>query len=234
MPIFKLCLLKNKIMEVLIMGSSVRKTSAKISKLLKDTISLDPSVDSKDVIPQVAEQTLRSRKTKSYFGDKDFAILAGGGFACLKKAKEIGFDNFLQEYNIVSEKLNFIEVQKIIETILDKIEEERGEIDSLMILSAFQSTMTKMLLNKLDEPEEFLNSFCETFITMVIREDASEELTAAFKDTSVDILNKNIEDFAEKYVHINFSDIINQCNKGEIQVEQLIIKMQDKLGKTKE
>lgn len=216
------------------MGSSVRKTSAKIKKLLKETIDLNPTVDCKEVIPQVAEQTLRSRKTKAYFGDKDFAVLAGGGFACFKKAKEIGFDSFLQEYNIATDKLTIIEVQKIIETILDKIEDERGEIDSLMILSAFQSTMTKMLLNKLDEPEEFLNSFCQIFITMVIREDASEELTTAFKDASVDELNKNIEEFALNYVHEKFSTLINQCNKGEIQIEELIKKMQEKLGKVKE
>lgn len=103
-----------------------------------------------------------------------------------------------------------------------------------MILSAFQSTMTKMLLNKLDEPEEFLNSFCQIFITMVIREDASEELTTAFKNATVDELNKNIEEFALNYVHEKFSQLINQCNKGEIQIEELIKKMQEKLGKVKE
>lgn len=70
------------------MGSSVRKTSAKIKKLLKETIELNPSVDCKEVVPQVAEQTLRSRKTKGYFGDKDFVVLAGGGFSCFKRQQQ--------------------------------------------------------------------------------------------------------------------------------------------------
>ena len=134
------------------MGSSVRKTSAKIKKLLKDTIELNPSVDCKEVIPQVAVETLRSKKTKGYFGDKDFVVLAGGGFACFKRVKEVGLDTFLQDYNIQREELTVIEVQKIIEVILDRIEEENGEIDSILILSAFQSAMANMLLGKLTEP----------------------------------------------------------------------------------
>lgn len=216
------------------MGSSVRKTSDKIKKLLKESIDLNPNLDSKEVIPEVAIQTLRSKKTKGYFGDKDFVALAGGGFACFRKVKEVGFDNFLQEYNINNEKLSVIEVQRIIESILDNIEDESGEIDSLMILSAFQSAMTKMLLNKLDDPEAFLNSFCETFITMVIREDASEELTEAFKNTSSATINTNIEEFSREYVLKNFQELIKKCNHGEIQIEELIQKMQDKLATSKE
>lgn len=216
------------------MGSSVRKTTDKIKKLLKETIELNPTADCKDVIPKVAEQTLRSKKTKNYFGDKDFAVLAGGGFACFKRAKEVGLGNFVQEYDIKIEKLSIIEAQKIIESILNKIEEENGEIDSLLILSAFQSAMTKMLLSKLTDPAEFLSLFCETFITMVIREDASEELTNAFRNTSSDIFNKSIEEFSANYVKDNFAELIYQCNNGDIEIEGLIQKMQDKLGKSKE
>lgn len=213
------------------MGSSVRKTSAKIKKLLKESIELNPSIDCKEVIPKVATETLRSKKTKGYFGDKDFVVLAGGGFACFKKVKELGIDRFLQEYDIQDKKITVIEVQKIIESILNKIEDENGEIDSLMILSAFQSAMTKMLLDKLVEPEEFLNIFCETFIIMVIREDASEELCDAFKDTSLDTLDKDIETFSHNYVQSNFSYLISECNKGILQIDELIQKLQEKLSK---
>lgn len=179
------------------MGSSVRKTSAKIKKLLKDTIELNPSVDCKEVIPQVAVETLRSKKTKGYFGDKDFVVLAGGGFACFKRVKEVGLDTFLQDYNIQREELTVIEVQKIIEVILDRIEEENGEIDSILILSAFQSAMANMLLGKLTEPTEFLSIFCEIFISMIIREDANEALTSMFRDISTETFNKSIEEFSK-------------------------------------
>ena len=213
------------------MGSSVRKTSAKIKKLLKDTIELNPSVDCKEVIPQVAVETLRSKKTKGYFGDKDFVVLAGGGFACFKRVKEVGLDIFLQDYNVQREELTVIEVQKIIEIILDKIEEENGEIDSILILSAFQSAMANMLLGKLTEPTEFLSIFCEIFISMIIREDANEALTSMFKDTATETFNKNIEEFSKKYVKENFMELIENCSNGEIQIEELIKKLQDTLNK---
>ena len=205
------------------MGSSVRKTSAKIKKLLKDTIELNPSVDCKEVIPQVAVETLRSKKTNGYFGDKDFVVLAGGGFACFKRVKEVGLDTFLQDYNIQREELTVIEVQKIIEVILDRIEEENGEIDSILILSAFQSAMANMLLGKLTEPTEFLSIFCEIFISMIIREDANEALTSMF--------NKSIEEFSKRYVKENFMVLIENCSNGEIQIEELIKKLQDTLNK---
>ena len=213
------------------MGSSVRKTSEKIKKILKDTIELNPTVECNEVIPQVAVETLRSKKTKGYFADKDFVALAGGGFACFKKAKEIGIDKFLQEYDVKDEKLTVIDAQKIIESILDKIEEQNGEIDSSLILVAFQSAMTKMLLNKLTDPAEFLIVFCEIFISMVIREDANEALIASFKESSVEILDKNIADFSQSYVKENFSGLIEKCNNGEFQVDELIQKLQDTLNK---
>ncbi len=213
------------------MGSSVRKTSAKIKKLLKDTIELNPSVDCKEVIPQVAVETLRSKKTKGYFGDKDFVVLAGGGFACFKRVKEVGLDTFLQDYNVQREELTVIEVQKIIEVILDRIEEENGEIDSILILSAFQSAMANMLLGKLTEPTEFLSIFCEIFISMIIREDANEALTSMFRDTSTETFNKSIEEFSKRYVKENFMVLIENCSNGEIQIEELIKKLQDTLNK---
>ena len=213
------------------MGSSVRKTSAKIKKLLKDTIELNPSVDCKEVIPQVAVETLRSKKTKGYFGDKDFVVLAGGGFACFKRVKEVGLDTFLQDYNIQREELTVIGVQKIIEVILDRIEEENGEIDSILILSAFQSAMANMLLGKLTEPTEFLSIFCEIFISMIIREDANEALTSMFRDISTETFNKSIEEFSKRYVKENFMVLIENCSNGEIQIEELIKKLQDTLNK---
>lgn len=216
------------------MGSSVRKTSAKIKKLLKETLASNPNTDSKEVIPHVAEQTLRSKKTKGYFGDKDFVVLAGGGFACFKKAKEVGFDIFIQEYNVDVERLTLTETQKIIEAILDGIEEDNGDIDSVILLTAFQSAMTDMLMKKLTDPAEFLYVFCTNFITMIIREDICEALTSEFKKTSAEVINESIQSFSDTYVKKNFASLINECNKGEIKIEELLRKMQEKLGKDKE
>ena len=86
-------------------------------------------------------------------------------------------------------------------------------------------------MNKLAEPSEFLKVFCETFITMIIREDANEALTTYFKDTSAETFNKNIEAFAKKYVEYNFTDLILRCSNGEIEIKELIQKLQDTLNK---
>lgn len=114
---------------------------------------------------------------------------------------------------------------------MDKIEEENGEIDSILILSAFQSAMSNMLLGKLTDPTEFLSIFCEIFISMIIREDANEALTSMFKDTATETFNKNIEEFSKKYVKENFMELIENCSNGEIQIEELIKKLQDTLNK---
>lgn len=208
------------------MGSSVRKTSAKIKKMLQEVTEANPTIDCKEVIPQVAEQTLRSKKTKNYFGDKDFVVLAGGGFACFKKASEVGFVKFCDEYEIKYEKVTLIEVQKIIGLIIDEIEEEKGDINSSIILTAFQSAMTEMLLNELTDPIKFLFLFCSKFIAMVIREDINEELSAAFKNVKIEDVDKRIKDYADEYVKNNFEKLIEQCGNNEIQIEELIQKMQ--------
>ena len=136
-----------------------------------------------------------------------------------------------KDYNIQREELTVIEVQKIIEVILDRIEEENGEIDSILILSAFQSAMANMLLGKLTEPTEFLSIFCEIFISMIIREDANEALTSMFRDISTETFNKSIEEFSKRYVKENFMVLIENCSNGEIQIEELIKKLQDTLNK---
>lgn len=212
------------------MGSSVRKTSEKIKGLLKKTVELNPSMECKEVIPQIVEETLRSKKTKNYFADKEFAVLAGCGFACFKKANEVGFDKFLLDYEVNDKKLTVIEIQKIIESILGEIEDENGEIEDGIILPAFQSAMANMLLNELTDPVEFLNIFCETFIHMLIREEVNEALISVFQNTSEEEFDKDIKEFSKKYVEENFSESIMKCNNGEIEIKELIQRLQDILS----
>lgn len=216
------------------MGSSVRKTSEKIKKLLKESIDMTPDIDSKDLVPQVAVETLKSKKTKNYFSDKDFIILVGGGFSCFKKIREVGYDSFLKVYDLKDDKLTLVDVQKIIESILDNIEVQSGEIDSSLILSAFQSAMTYMLLKELSDPKEFLVEFCERFIKMLVREEACEELMEAFSTVSEIDLDKQIADFSVTYVKDNFLDLIDECNNGNIKIDELIKRMQEKLKNPKE
>ena len=97
-----------------------------------------------------------------------------------------------------------------------------------MIFSAFQTTMTQMLLNGMTNPEDFLTLFCEKFITLIIREEAGEELLDTFKNTTNENFNKPIEDFAKKYVREKFSSHIKKCDSQE-QITDLIKQLQAEL-----
>lgn len=210
------------------MGSSVRKTSQKIRKMLNEAVQEDPNTNIADIIPNVAEQTLRSKRAKGYFGDKDFIALAGGGIACFKKVSTIGFENFLREYSLEPGRLSVIDATKIVESILNSIEEDNGEIESPLIFSAFQTTMTQMLLNGMTNPEDFLTLFCEKFITLIIREEAGDDLLTIFKNATNENLNKSVENFAKEYVRNKFLVHIKQCNNLE-NITELIKQLQAEL-----
>lgn len=126
------------------------------------------------------------------------------------------------------DRLSVIDATKIVESILNSIEEDTGEIESPLIFSAFQTTMTQMLLNGMTNPEDFLTLFCEKFITLIIREEAGEELLNTFKNATNENFNKPIEDFAKKYVQEKFLSHIKQCDSQE-HITDLIKQLQAEL-----
>lgn len=211
------------------MGTSVRKTSEKIKKLLKDTLQENPQITVEAIVPEVANETIKARKTKSYFGDKDFLVLAGGGLSYFRKIAIIGYDGFVREHEYNPETISVIEIQKIIETILDKIEQENGDIQSSFILNAFKITMTEVLTDKITDPVVFLRRLCEVFLDMIIREEASEELTSAFKGTAPDKLDESISQFTKKYVEQHFNDCIEKCVRNEMDITELVSELQKRL-----
>jgi len=211
------------------MGTSVRKTSAKIRKLLQDSLNENPKISVDEVVPKVAGATLKAKKTKEYFGDKDFTILVGCGLSCFRKIASIGYDDFVREYEFDPSKVSKVEIQKIIEAILEEIEKENGDIQSSFILNAFKLAMTNVLMDKITDPVVFLTHFCELFLDMIIREEASEELSSAFKEIASDKLDDSILQFTKDYVEQHFSNCILQCVRGEIDIRQLVAELQKKL-----
>lgn len=211
------------------MGTSVRKTSEKIKKLLKDTLQENPQASVDVMVPEVAKETIKARKTKGYFGDKDFLVLAGGGLSCFRKIATIGYDGFLREHDFDPTKISIIEIQKVIEAILDKIEEENGDIQSSFILNAFKLTMTNVLMDKITDPTIFLTRFCEVFLDMIIREEASEELSSAFKGVAPDKLDESISQFTKSYVAQHFADCIAKCVHNEMDIPELVAELQKRL-----
>lgn len=211
------------------MGTSVRKTSEKIKKLLKKAKTEQPDVSLNDVVPAIVETTLKAKKTKAYFGDKDFASFAGGGVGAFKKAASGGYDNFVQSYGIDPKEVGQIEREKIIAAILDEVEASSGEIESELLLSAFRSAVIEMLIEKNVDPKQFLVRFCELFIVMIVREEASESLNDEFSGLTYEDTKKPIEKFAKEYVQSNFLTAISEYVAGRIEIADLISKMQSVL-----
>ena len=178
------------------MGTSVKKTSRIVKRLLEQSRGLNEQEEIEKIIPNICTEVIKSKKTRKYFEDNDFIVLANSGFSYFKKIKTEGFDKVLEEYNVKVEKieddkLSAIQVQKVIESILDKAEDDNKEIESSFILGAFQVAMTKMLLNNFNEPEQFLTLFCETFISKIITEEANEEIIEEFKEISINEISNN-------------------------------------------
>lgn len=217
------------------MGTSVKKTSRIVKRLLEQSRGLNEQEEIEKIIPNICTEVIKSKKTRKYFEDNDFIVLANSGFSYFKKIKTEGFDKALEEYNVKLEKieddkLSAIQVQKVIESILDKVEDDNKEIESSFILGAFQVAMTKMLLNNFNEPEQFLTLFCETFISKIITEEANEEIIEEFKEISINEISNNISAFSRLYVEENFKDIILQCCNNETNLENLIDEMKVKLN----
>lgn len=213
------------------MGTSKRKTTIRIKKLLDDTLQNDPEVKIEKVIPDVAKETMKTRRTKNYFGDKEFAVLAGGGISCFKQISSVGYAAFLQDHDIDEAEKTPLKIQKIIEAILDEIEKENGDIHSSFILNAFKLTMTKVLMDNTTDPRSFLVKFCEVFLEMIIRESASENLISAFNDTTPDNIDERISEFSIQYVEHHFSDLIDACINDDINIVELVAELQKRLDK---
>lgn len=208
------------------MGTSVRKTSDKIKKILKKAREDQPNVSIEEVIPPIFTTTLRSKKAKAYFGDNEFASFAGSGVGVFRKASSKGYNEFVGSYGLNPEEIGVVEREKIIEAILDEIEESTGEIESELLLCAFKSAVTEMLIDKNLNPASFLTRFCELFISMLVREEASESLYDEFTDLSCDDAQVPISQYAKEYVEENFANIIQEYIEGKVEITTLISQLQ--------
>lgn len=96
-------------------------------------------------------------------------------------------------------------------------------------MNAFKLTMTNVLMDKTTDLIIFLTRFCEVFLDMIIREEASEELSNAFKEVAPDKLDASIAQFTKSYVTQYFSDCIERCVRNEMNVTKLVAELQKRL-----
>ena len=87
------------------MGTSVKKTSRIVKRLLEQSRGLNEQEEIEKIIPNICTEVIKSKKTRKYFEDNDFIVLANSGFSYFKKIKTEGFDKVLEEYNVKVEKI---------------------------------------------------------------------------------------------------------------------------------
>lgn len=203
------------------MGTSSRKTSAQIKKLIEKAREVDPQVDWEALIPDISQGALRAKKARQYFGDREFIVLAGGGYASAKKIREVGIDQFAVELGVVLKGDRTIDIEKIVEAILSNLETE-AEIATSLLLNAFKLAFTQYLIQQDLRAEEYLALFLRIVIRMAIEEAAKEELLNQYKETQFGDISISIDEFASRYVQEKFTDLIAGYASGQISVHEFI------------
>ena len=204
------------------MGSSTRKIQDKIKKILindGDVLQIDEGIS------KAIQETLKLKKSKKYFGDKDFTKLISGGISGIVS---IGSGNFKNDYNFDFdfnfediESLDPLTVEQIIEIILGKIEETE-EIENNLILSAFKISMAELILNGELSTYIFVKNFICTVLYYLIMENVAEAVLEVYEDIQSKDFNNKIKSFACKAVESNMKNTINDFISGKIELDQLI------------
>lgn len=201
------------------MGSSTRKIQKKIKDILKQGGN-DQQLDV--AIPKVVNETLRLKRSKKYFGDKDFVNLMSGGLASIAS---ISSGTFKREYDIEfdfdGEQLTELSVEKIIENILDRVEQNE-QIENSLILSAFKASMADLILNKDITSIGFVSKFITNVLYLLIMENINEALLEQFEEVHTNDFDDRIKKFANNVVSTNMKDYIASFTRGNSTLEDLI------------
>lgn len=207
------------------MGSSTRKVQQKIKKILQNQIDINKPEELDIVIPKLTIETIKMKKTRKYFGDKDFLNLLQGGVLCVqainqKKYKEyLGLEEYIEDY--VTDELA---TEKVLEAILDKIEEDNS-IESLLMLKAFKLAMAKVLLDENRDLYNFVLEFCGNTLFLIVMENINEAMSDVYKEKNTSDYEKNVKEVAFKWVEVNIKDNINNFIDGKIKVDEFIEKL---------
>lgn len=207
------------------MGSSTRKIQNKIKKIISD------SKDNQDIsktIPKVISETMKTKKTKQYFGDKDFGKLISGGISGISALSSGNFNklyNLDYEVDLNNNKINDdLKVEEIIETILDKIERDE-EIENALILTAFKATMAEIIINDLLSPLDFIKKFMCNLLYGLIMENINEALIEFYDGIHTKDFCDKVKTFSSKTIENYMSKSIKDYVEHKIDLNELIEKI---------
>lgn len=210
------------------MGSSTRKIQQKIKKIISDSHS-----GMNEALPKVINETMRTKKTKQYFGDKDFGNLITGGLSGISalssgnfgKFYDIDYDINLEEHRIDDE----VKIEQIIEAILDKVEKDE-EIENGLVLTAFKATMAEIILNNLLSSEAFIKKFMCNLLYALIMENINEALIELYDEVHTKDFREKVKKFSFNTIDTYMSKPINEYINHKIGLSSLI----DKVSKLNE
>lgn len=206
------------------MGTSVRRTTAKIKRILEEQESNDEKV----VLPIVIGEVLRSKTTSEFIENCEVKIVISYGVSSLKGAKSYQeYVAGIGEDTVDPEKITSVEAEKIISAIISKIEEENGDIESSEILNAFKFAMSELLLNSSTNPVVFMKNFSIKFIQNIIMNQSYENLIVKFNEKNID---NEIRTYAKKFVNDNLLDNIHQYINGSITIDKLLEILSEKIN----
>ncbi|AEY65838.1 hypothetical protein [Clostridium sp. BNL1100] len=218
------------------MGSSTRKIQAKIKKILSPGSHDDSyTVELDKAIPLVMIETLRMRKTRKYFGDKDFLNLMTGGVQSVQalgggKVKEFFSD---EDFDFSKDIGNDLETERVLESILNKIENDIEDIDSSLLLKAFKITMTKILMEKNFDLYYFVNDFCVNALFLIVMENINESVIDTYDEKQVKDYDSKIKLKANQWVDKNLKDTILEYINEKITINELIDTLTKKVENSK-
>ncbi|GAA0685476.1 hypothetical protein [Clostridium cadaveris] len=205
------------------MGSSTRRIQQKIKKIISDSQNgLD------ETLPKVINETMKMKKAKQYFGDKDFENLINGGLLGISALNSGSFGKLYDfEYNIDLGKITIkdeLKIEQIIEAILDKIE-KNDEIENALILTSFKATMAEIILDNLLSSEAFIKKFMCNLLYSLIMENINEALIEFYDDIHTNDFRDKVKKFSCDSIENYMSETIKEYIEHKIELDVLIDKV---------
>ncbi|QYY41514.1 hypothetical protein ACKE5C_11385 [Aneurinibacillus thermoaerophilus] len=211
------------------MGTSRRKTSDKVKKLLEK----QKEQDIKKALPKVTSVVLTPKLLGHIFNEKEFKTIVSVGIAGLSALKS---GSFSADYNFGEDlvscdllKENPLTLNQVIDKILEAAEELDPNLSELLV-TAFKLTMAKMIKEEQDV-HSFALELCIFLIYLLLQQELIEAFSDVFQEFGHKEINQLIKDLARKIANSIQTDI-NDFVQGKMELEALLQLISDKASDT--
>lgn len=198
------------------MGTSKRRASEKIKRLLSDGIRQDIE----KAIPQVTSEVLTDKRISREVEKDQLRILIKAAIGGIGGIRQGGFCGFEYE-EVLSNPLTMTQcIEKILEYAESEFEGEFSEI----LLQAFRMAIA-ITINEEKDINEFLAEFCVNLIFLIVQEEAIEAISDVYIDVNHEQINLLIKEQARRIVNDEISALINQHLQQQLDLKNLVAKI---------